>query len=638
MFILHLSSKDEEKMEKGSNIYPAHSCSFESRWLKLCRKTSFRKLGKVTLLSYKMGASLSNQLLTAAQIPFTMLTTLGLDKTLWPKQAIIENNTMHDYIIVGGGTAGCVVARRLAESGRDSVMLLEEGGDPPFLAMIAYFFDELPNSPIDRNYTSTRDPYAARGQNNYTKLTSGITLGGSASLNHFIHLRGSRLDYNDWAKITGDDSWNYENVLPYFKKSENVCEDDKILKKNCKYHGTNGPIGLTRQPEKKLAGVLKAFAEVGNPTVLDLNANKDVGYTEPQYTLAKSLRQTPGYVYLKTVKDKPNFHVSKHTKVTRIIFEGNVAVAVEAMYKGKMYVFRARKEIIISAGVFNTPQLLMLSGIGPRNHLESFNIKVLKDLPVGENLIDHVSVTLIHKLKEYPVAFPDIFAEIPYLVKYPLPTLAGSVAFDKSQDYPDYHVLNWFLRHDLPYLTLICERIFGMRNDICERWQKQVTKRVAMYSILSNVQPKSRGTVRLRSKNPYADPVIKTGFYTNRDDLRTMVKIIKDFLAVDGTEYFRKLDSEVAGLDLPECAGEKKGTDKFWECYIKEHTHSRYHSVGTCPMGKVVDSKLRVLGVKKLRVVDASVMPEIPCAPPNAAVIMVAEKASDIIKKDNRNV
>ena len=490
---------------------------------------------------------------------------------------------------------------------------------------------------MDYNYTSTRDDYAARSQNGYTMITAGKMLGGSDSLNHMLHARGAPSDYDCWAKESKDNSWKYENVLQYFKKSERL-KDRKILSRYPEYHGTDGPMGITRQPEKDVVNILKAFAEVGNPTVLEFNPDNPIGYSEPLYMIADKKRQTPAYSYLNPIKDYSNFHVSKHTRVTRIIFKGKVAVGVKAVRRGKTYTFRARKEVILSAGVFNSPQLLMLSGIGPKKHLESFNIPVLKDAPVGDNLVDHVAVSMVHKLKKYRFPFPNVSKSvIPYILKYPLPTLISSVALNKTEKPPraDYGTFNLFLAHDLPYLSFVCVSVFGLRSEICDRWLKQVRGRDSLYNHIALLEPKSRGTVRLRSANPFADPVIKTGYYTNRDDLKKMVEIVKDFVTVGESRSFKKIGAELVGLDLPECAGIEKCTDKYWKCYVLEHTSSPYHFIGTCAMGKVVDGKLRVKGVKRLRVVDASVMPKIPQAAPNAAVIMLAEKASDMIKKSN---
>ncbi|KAH9633596.1 hypothetical protein HF086_000935 [Spodoptera exigua] len=551
-----------------------------------------------------MGATTSMELIKIAQVPIALLSITG-----------------------------CVVTRRLAEDGNNSVLVLEAGDDPPITAMIAGTFDLLPGSYVDYNYKSTRDEYAARSQNNYTMLTAGKMLGGSDSLNHFIHTRGTKYEYNCWAKKTKDDSWRYENILPYFKKSEKV-DDPEILQAYGEYHGVHGPMGITRQPENDTVGdLLKAFAEVGNPTVLDLNANVYVGYTQPQYMFADRKRQTPAYTYLRPIKDYSNLHVSKNTRVTKIIFDGKVAVGVDAVFKGKTYKLRAKKEIIVSAGVYNTPQLLMLSGIGHRKHLKSFNIDLVQDLPVGDNLVDQVAVALVHKLKKHPIPIPAIPND---LAKIPFPVFVGSAAVNKTKKIPDYQTFNLFFGHDLPYLTIACAQVFGLRNEICDRWQKQVESRDSLYTALTLLQPKSRGTVRLASSNPMDNPSITTDYFTNEEDLKRMVSYVKDFASVGKSAYFKEIGAELVGLNLPECADKEAGSDEYWTCYVLNHASSVYHMTSTCPMGRVVDSQLMVKGVDKLRVVDASVMPRIPRAAPNAAIIMLAEKASDMIKSANQ--
>ncbi|KAJ8707933.1 hypothetical protein PYW08_010299 [Mythimna loreyi] len=582
-----------------------------------------------------MGSTISSDLLSATQIPVEVLNTAGIGDFLWPPQATLQDNATYDYIVVGGGSAGCVVSRRLAESKSDSVLVLEAGGNPPLAAMIFSLFVLFPHSFVDYDYVSTRDEYAARGQDNFTMITAGKMLGGSDSLNHFVHTRGIPKDYNNWAKMVGDESWRYENILKYFVKSERL-DDAEILRKYGEFHGTDGPMGISRQPEQEVVNILKAFAEVGNPTVLDLNANKTVGYSQSQFMYDNYKRQTPAYSYLTPIKDYANLHVSTNTMVTRIIFEGNAAVGVEAINDGKRYTFRANKEIIMSAGVFNTPKLLMLSGIGPKDHLESFNIEVLQDLPVGENLIDHVAVTVLHKLKQY-IPVPNVPKAAVNFLRVPFPVLTSLVALNKSRTCPNYQTFNLFFQHDVPFVTPTCNTVFGLRNEICDRWQKEVISRDSLYSLLTLLQPKSRGVVRLSDTDPSADPIITTGYYTKSDDLENMVTNVKDYITVGESSYFQQIGAEIAGLDLPACAEFEQGSDDFWKCYVLEHTTSTYHFVGTSAMGQVVDSKLRVKGLEGIRVVDASVMPNIVHGAPNAAVIMLAEKASDMIKNDNNN-
>lgn len=485
---------------------------------------------------------------------------------------------------------------------------------------------------VDYNYTSTFDPYAARGQGNYTILTAGKMLGGCDSLNHLLHTRGCPDDFDRWAKIVDDDSWKYENFLKYFIKSERV-DDEEIVSNFPQYHGTSGPMGLTRETSDKVAPYLDAFAEVGHSTVLDLNANETKGYTQPLYMIADRIRQTPAKSYLGLVKDYSNIHISTETRVAKVIFDGNVAVGVEAVYKGKTYILKAKKEIILSAGVFNTPQILMLSGVGPKDHLTEMNIKVLGDLPVGKKFTDQFATTLVYKTKKY-LPIPNPVNLLPDPTRVPFPVIVGSVALNKCKKCPDYQVFSLLLPHDTPQLTLACRDTFWYRADICDSWQKQVVGRDSLYTVLANLIPQSRGSVTLKSTDPFDDPEITTGYFNNKTDLTNMVKYVKNFIQVGKSSYFQKVDAELIGLDLDECSDKEPGSDEFWECYILNRAFSPYHYTGTCAMGSVVDGSLNLLGFKRIRVIDASVIPETPKGAPNAAVIALAEKGADMIKNE----
>ncbi|XP_075987502.1 ecdysone oxidase-like [Anticarsia gemmatalis] len=572
-----------------------------------------------------MGTGTSTAAIQALQIPFTLLTTLGIDggDFLWPAQTQLRNNTAYDYLVVGGGSAGCVVATRLAEDQRNSVLMLEYGGNPPITAVLPGLFSTLPKTPVDYNYKSTYDPYAARSEGNYTSMTAGKMLGGSDSLNYLAHTRGCPTDFDDWADITGDPSWKYENVLKYFIKSERL-EDDEILRKYPQYHGTKGPMGLSRQTTNKAKKILESFAATGHPTVLDLNyPETSNGYSQPQYMIAENKRQTPALSYLSRVKDFPNFHVSKNTKVTKILFNGNRAVGIQAVYKRKTYTFWANKEVILSAGVFSTPQILMLSGVGPKDHLQSKGIEVIADLPVGDSFTDHVATSLVYRMQKYrlPIANPADLIMDP--TKISLPLIVGSVAFDKEATCPVYQAYCLLFPHDSPALALSCQNSFGYREDICNRFQKQAAGSEVLYAFLSNLVPKSKGTIRLNTTNPFDNPIIATGYLTDSEDLDTLVQMVEDHIQVLDTPYFRQLGAKVIGLDLPECANKRQGSREFWRCYVENMVTSSYHYTGTCSMGTVVDSNLKVKGLERLRVIDASVIPNGgPKGAPSAAVII----------------
>ncbi|CAB3232717.1 unnamed protein product [Arctia plantaginis] len=579
-----------------------------------------------------MLSSAAGLAIRASQIAFALLASLGIDGTNYPTQTDLKNDTSYDYIIVGGGSAGSVVATRLAEDKKNKILVLEAGHTPPINALLAGLFVTLPMSYVDYNYTSTFDPYAAGGQGNYTILTAGKMLGGSDSLNHLLHTRGCPDDLDRWAKIVDDDSWKYENFLKYFIKSERV-DDEEIVSTFPQYHGTNGPMGLTRETSDKVAPYLASFAEVGHPTVLDLNANKTQGYTQPLYMIADKIRQTPAKSYLGLVKDYSNLHISTETRVAKVLFKDNVAVGVEAIYKGKTYTLHAKKEIILSAGVINTPQVLMLSGVGPKDHLTQMKIDVLADLPVGKNFTDQVATTLVFKTKKY--LLPNPLDLIPDPTKVPFPVMVGSVALSKCKKCPDYQVYSLLLPHDTPQLTLACRDTFWYRTDICDSWQKQVVGRDTLYTVLANISPRSRGSVSLRSTDPFDDPEITTGYFTDETDLKNMVKFVKNFIQVGKTSYFQKVKAELVGLDLDECSHKNPGSDEFWECYILNRAISPYHYTGTCAMGSLVDGSLNLLGFKRIRVIDASVIPEPPKGAPNAAVIALAEKGADMIKSES---
>ncbi|XP_075987855.1 ecdysone oxidase-like [Anticarsia gemmatalis] len=550
----------------------------------------------------------------------------------YPSQADLEDNASYDYIVVGGGTAGCVVATRLAEEGDCTVMMLEAGGDPPANALLAGTFSTLPKLPSDYDYQSIYNPYSAGSQGNYSTLTSGKMLGGSASMNHFIHTRGCPEDFDNWAEISGETCWKYDNVLSYFMKSETL-NDKEILAKYPQYHGTEGPMGISRQTSRKTKKYLESFNEVGYATVLDLNAaDTPKGYTQTQYMLANKLRQTPAVSYLSRVKHNSNFFVSKNTKGVKIIFNGTTAIGVEAVYRGKTYQLYANKEVIISAGVFNTPQLLMLSGIGPKDHLTSLGIDCLLDLPVGDGYTDQAAVMLVYKTVKYFLPVPNPLDLISDPTKIPFPVIVGAVALNNSQTCADYQDFNLLLPHDTPQLLAACRQTFWYRTDICAKLELEAAARDIMFTLLVNLIPKSKGSIRLESSDPFGNLLIDTGFLKEEEDLKNMVAFVKNHIRILKTKFFLKNDADLLDLDLYECKDKEQYSQDFWECFVRNRVVSPFHYTSTCEMGKVVDGRLKVKGCENLRVVDASVIPSTPKAAPNAAVIMLAELGADFIK------
>lgn len=473
----------------------------------------------------------------------------------------------------------------------------------------------------------------------------GKGLGGSSILNHLLHVHGPAIDYDGWAEITGDDSWSYDNMLPYLKKSESM-KDPVLAEKYSKYHGTDGPIGVSRllSDDEMVQDFLKAQEEAGNPVVEDINSDTTTGYTQPQYTIARDhqnktggIRQSTSYSYLNPIKDLTNLHVSTETTVKRIIIEDETAVGVEAIYEGKTYIFKANKEVILSAGTFNTPQILQLSGIGPKEHLESLGIDVIADLPVGDNLRIPSAVVVVTKTKKHlsilPINIADTSAAL-NPTKLPFPVILGSVAFNKSSKIPNYTGFHLQIPYNTPFELLACPLVYGYNFDICLKWQKQIVSHDSVFSVLVNLEAESTGSVRCHSTDIFDSPVIKTGFYDKPVDLEKMVNIISDFTTIVESPTFAKNGAVVVGLDLEECAEHEQGTKDYWRCYIRNRTISSLLAHGTCAMGSVVDAKLRVIGIKNLLALGAQTFPKAMHCVYNAAVIAQAEKiAADLVTK-----
>lgn len=398
-----------------------------------------------------------------------------------------------------------------------------------------------------------------------------------------------------------------------------------------KYHGTNGPIHITREPHQRSEKYLNSFVEAGQERRLDLNGNITYGYTQP-FIINNIVRQSTAESYIKPIAHRKNLNVMYQTLVTKInLDENRNAVSVTVDVKGNTRTIKANVEIIVAAGVFNSPKLLMHSGIGPKEHLEKFNIPVIQDLPVGENLQDHVAVQIVQKMEKSLE-----ISELPTITTIVFPVIIGAARINKEVPYPEYQTTNLIITHDTPYLVLVCGQVFGYKDEICDALSKATEGRNHLYTLVANITPKSTGTVTIKSADPKDPPVIKLNFYSNPEDFDAMVTYIVDFLKVNNTKYFEEVNSEPIALRLDGCEGDFT-SEKYIRCYILRMSTTLYHNVGTCAMGTVVDSDLKVKGVNRLRVVDASVMPVIPRANPFAAAVMIAEKVSDVIKKDRES-
>ncbi|XP_031765765.2 ecdysone oxidase-like [Galleria mellonella] len=556
-----------------------------------------------------------------------LATTLHLTSYLYPEQALIHDGDVFDYIVVGAGTAGCVIANRLTEDPTSKVLLIEAGGDPPIESGLPGLMSYMKQSAEDWNYTSVYDGYSQQCHTPpVSDIPRGKMLGGCSSMNYMYYVRGNPYDYDNWANITNDNTWSYNNVLPYFIKSERLQNSKIWNTPNAAFHGSEGYLGVTKQFEKRTNKYLQVFSELGYNVVLDTNGNYTLGFTEPLLTMVNGYRQSTAKTFLSPIKNRSNLHVLKNTLVTKINFdEDNNAVSIDAIKENKKKItIRANKEIIVSAGTINSPQLLMLSGIGPRKHLEDLGINVIADLPVGENLQNHISGISTYALEKTPKRPKD-----PH--KHPQPTVMGFATVDNLQTYPDYQSINLIV--DSEDLLQSCAFTNGFKKEICNIFYKEAKGREVMISQTIVLHPKSRGRILLRNINPYVYPEIFTGYFSDASDLENLASYMERVNCVMTTNYFQEVNATF--LIPPDCASNEPGSKEFWRCYALCMAMPMNHYIGTCAMGSVVDGRLKVFGVQRLRVVDASVIPNMTSGNTNVPIIMIAEKAADFIKAGN---
>lgn len=488
------------------------------------------------------------------------------------------------------------------------------------------------------NHYSVNDGYSSQvRRTKNVHYPTGKMLGGSSSINYMYFVRGNKADYDGWGDL-GNIGWDWENVERYFKKTEQF---EDFLKDDSR--GSHGLIGVTKQEWKHRTSVyLEAFKENGYEIVDDYNRDQKSGYSAAQFSIADGTRQSTDIAYLKPIKDRLNFFLLKKTLARKVIFDNyKRAVGVEVgLPNAEVIRVNANKEVILSAGAVNSPQLLLLSGVGPKDHLVEMDIEVIHDSKnVGENLQDHMMVYLM--LSGVNGISSVLQSVDPFLNwdRFPIPTLIGFAPLNKSGLFPDYQATVCPLGASHLMVLLNCKQIFDLDEKVCYKLIKAGKRKETLNALISLLHPKSRGSIKLRSKDPEDFPYIYNGYFSNNNDLENFARYVKDFVSIANTSSLRSAGSEVIYIDLEQCKNFELGSHEYWKCYVLNTVGSHYHLVGSCAMGPqgegVVDERLRLRGVVGLRVVDASVMPTITSGNTNAPVLMIAEKASDMIKVDH---
>ena len=529
----------------------------------------------------------------------------------------------HDYIILGAGSAGCVLANRLSEDARSSVLLLEAGGKDSnlFIHMPAGYSQLVPRSNA-ANYGYLTEPETYLGGRRLY-WPRGRGWGGSSSINAMVYIRGHAADYDHWAQA-GNPGWSYDEVLPYFKRAETFEGDH-----DSDFHGASGPLSVKRSDRTDdvlLDRFVLAGHQAGFPLTRDFNGSQQEGFSRYDHTMKGSRRCSAAQAYLHPALDRPNLQVVSHAVADRIHFENRRAISVEARVKKQRVSFTARKEIILCAGALNSPQILLRSGVGPADEIQPHGIEMVHALPgVGQNLQDHIGVvsqfacTQPITLARSASPLRILWAGVKFLMSgtgdAAFPPTAGGAFFKShpSKDLPDMQV---------HYVSVAMKDVHGRAG---------IASQHGFSSIVYACRPQSRGHVGLYDAKVDSPPALYPNYFSVEQDLIDTRNGFRETRRV----FLQKAFEEYRGAQLKPPRDINVDDDDELDAWIRQTGETLYHPVGTCKMGQdemaVVDAQGSVHGLLGLRVVDASLMPTLIAGNTNAPTIMLAEKISDAI-------
>ncbi|XP_060806796.1 glucose dehydrogenase [FAD, quinone]-like [Amyelois transitella] len=563
----------------------------------------------------------------------------------------------YDYVIVGAGSAGCVLAARLTENPDITVLVLEVGKPENLLTDVPSIAPYFQRTEYSWPYFMEPQPGVCLGmENNRCFWPRGRAVGGTSVINYMIYTRGRP---QEWDRIAADGNygWSYKEVLHYYMKSERASLEGF---EDSPYHGNSGELNVEFVPERTplIDAFLEAGRELGHPTV-DYNAPERLGFGYLQGTVHGGKRVSAAKAFLHRNKRRPNLHILPMSTVTKVLIDPKTRTAYGVQYARNRlrYEVRARREVILSAGPIASPQLLMLSGVGPKDHLSRLGIPVIQDLPVGHTLYDHITFPgLVFTLNVSNLSFVESretrLDSIIQWIQYGDTAVSTTGAAegigyiktpvsDDPDDVPDMELISIggsIVSDGGPTGSKAVRRGMMIRDDVFDGAYGSIDNTDTWTAFPMLLHPKSVGYLELKNNNPFSHPRMYGNYLTDPRDVATFVASIRHIQALAATQPFQRLGAKIHRAQYPACRNLTFDTDEYWECAVRTLTATLHHQIATCRMGPdtdplaIVDPELRVYGVAGLRVVDSSIIPRTVSVHTNAPAIMIGEKAADMIK------